>query len=379
MVSRFKVSGIRKIVDISKQFNLLRRNIPTDNAFRFLVVSTTGIGDTLWGTPAIRALRKTFPQSYIGVLTNPLGFEILKENPDINDLFIFRRDVTGYFLLPGLLRQLKRKNFDTVFIFHASDRIIWPICFFTGATEIIGTYGQNKGLDFILTKALTPQNNIHGIEKRLELVKKVKASTTHLKMSIYLTNKERTVAERFLENNDLNKDDLLIGLHPGAQKPFKCWPLKNFIELGKILTEKLNCKIIVTGNAKERTIVDEVASGIRGAIHAAGELSLSETAAVIERMHVFITNDTGPMHIAFALGTQTVALFSPTDPRLCGPYNAESAVVIVKPTLCNPCIGKNCQKPFCMEQITVSEILERAESLLTINTRNYDKNTPIDH
>ncbi len=377
--SRFKISGIRKLVDISKQLNLLRRNIPVDNSFRFLVVSTTGIGDTLWGTPAIRALRETFAQSYIGVLTNPSGFEILKENPDIDDIFIFRREAKGYFLLPGLLKELKKKNIDTVFVFHASDRIIWPICFFTGATEIIGIDGQNKGLDFILSRALAPQDDIHGIEKRLEIVREVKAYARHLKISFYLTNKERTTAGSFLENNGINKDELLIGLHPGAQKPFKCWPSKKFIALGRILTEKLCCRIIVTGNAKERMLVDEVASGIRGAIHAAGKLSLRETAAVIEKMHVFITNDTGPMHIAFALGTPTIALFSPTDPRLCGPYNAESSAVIAKPTVCSPCIGKNCQKSFCMEQITVGEVLEKAESLLTINAGNYNKNTPIDH
>ena len=90
---------------------------------------------------------------------------------------------------------------------------------------------------------------------------------------------------------------------------------------------------------------------------------MRETAALIEKMNIFITNDTGPMHIAFALKTPTVALFSPTDPGICGPYRDEKPIVIEKPKTCTPCIGKKCDQPICMEQITVEEVIEAAESL----------------
>jgi len=86
---------------------------------------------------------------------------------------------------------------------------------------------------------------------------------------------------------------------------------------------------------------------------------------LIEKMNLFITNDTGPMHIAYALKTPAIALFSPTDPELCGPYKAQGKFkTIYKPVTCNPCIGKSCNAPECMKQITIEEVLESAEFLL---------------
>ncbi|MEK6673086.1 MAG: glycosyltransferase family 9 protein [Nitrospirota bacterium] len=330
-----------------------------------MVVSTTGIGDTLWGTPAIKALRETFPDAYICVLTNPAGFEVLKGNPDIDDILIFIQGSFGYLSCIGLLTQLRKKNIATAFIFHSSDRIIWPLCFFSGAVNIIGIEGQSKGLDFILTKTIKLQDNIHGIETRLRLVKQVGAKNASRTISIYLADREREAAVRFMESNGIKKENSsIIGFQPGAQKPFKCWPQENFIEAGNILVKSLGCKIIVTGDSSERELVDEIASGIKGAVPAAGKLSIRETAAIIEKMNLFITNDTGPMHIAFALKTPTIALFSPTDPRLCGPHHADRVAIISKPITCNPCTGKKCLNPVCMEQIEVKEVVESAKVML---------------
>lgn len=307
--TKFKNYAIKSIITLAKQLNFPKRNIQAAPS-RFLVISTTGIGDTLWGTPAIRALKETYPGCYIGVLTNPSGFQVLKENPNIDDFFIFERGFNGFLKLPGLIKSLRQRKFEVAFIFHASDRIIWPICFFTGASEIIGICGQSKDLDFILTSAIDSQKDIHGIETRLKLVQNVGASTIDRAVSIQLTGKDREMAKRFLKKNNINEDSLLIGLHPGAQKPFKCWPSKNFIAVGNILADKLRCKIIVTGDASEKALAQGIASKIKGATSVAGRFSLRETAAIIEKMDIFITNDTGPMHIAFALKTPTIALFS---------------------------------------------------------------------
>lgn len=363
LIKKTKNGFIKAVIFLSDKL-LLNKRFSSATPKRFLVISTTGIGDTLWGTPAIRALKETYPECYIGVLTNPSGFQVLKGNPNIDDFSVFERGFNGFLKLPGLIKSLRKKYFEVAFIFHASDRIIWPICFFTGASEIIGICEQSKDLDFILTSAIDSQKNIHGIETRLKLVQNVGASTIDRAVSIQLTGKDREMAKRFLKNNNINEDSLLIGLHPGAQKPFKCWPSKNFIAVGNILADKLRCKIIVTGDASEKALAQGIASKIKGAISSAGRLSLRETAAIIEKMDIFITNDTGPMHIAFALKTPTIALFSPTDPKLCGPYNVESATVIAKPPLCDPCIGKKCYNPFCMEQITVEGVIVKAESRL---------------
>ncbi len=365
VIKKAKISAIKSIIALSRRCNFPKKHFPHSVPSKFLIISTTGIGDTLWGTPAIRALKETYPESYIGVLTNPLGYELLKENPNIDELFIFRRGVGGFFSLPAILKALRGKKFNIAFIFHASDRTIWPISFLTGAAEIIGIEGQNKELDFVLTRRLAPQNNIHGIEARLNLINLIGAETSNKTISIYLTGKDRDTAERFLKNTGITQGSLLVGLHPGAQKPFKCWPQENFITLGNILTERFKCRIIITGDSQEKALAQEVAVRIKGAISVAGRLSLRGTAAIIEKMCLFITNDTGPMHIAFALKTPTIALFAPTDPELCGPHEALGKIkVISKLKVCDPCIGKKCKAPKCMEQITVSNVLGSVDLLL---------------
>ncbi len=355
-----KILLIRGLVSFFNALGL-KKNLYSISPKRFLIVSTTGIGDTLWGTPAIRALKEGYKDGYISVMTTDTGAELLKENPYIDRVFIFRR---GKILsLFGLIRDLRKERFEMAFIFHASDRIIWPLVFFSGVSEIIGMIGQNKGLDFILTRGIR-QEAVHGVEMRLRLIREAGVYNSESASTIYLTGEERKRGQEILEEMGFHETSLIIGLHPGAQKPFKCWPLRNFVETGNRLVKDLGCRIVVTGGNKERRLCEELASKITGAVSVAGITSLRETAAIIERMSLFITNDTGPMHMAFALETPTIALFSPTDPVLCGPYNAKSAVIIKKPIICSPCIGKGCSTPVCMEQITAYEVIDAAESLL---------------
>ena len=365
--NKIKVRLIRTLITICGR--LRKRPAAVVTSGRFLVVSTTGIGDTLWGTPAISALRKKYPEGYIGVLTNPAGAEILKDNPAISEIFTFRRGMGGFFRLPLLVESLIKKRLDKVFIFHASDRIIWPICFLTGSSEITGFKGQSKDMDFILTNTVEADPAVHCIENRFRMLAAAGVVQEDESLELFLDREEDEEARHFLKANNIGDGELIVGLHPGAQKPFKCWPAKNFIEAGNMLHSKLGCRIVITGDAGERQIAGQVASGIDGAISSAGSISLRGTAALIKRMSLFITNDTGPMHIAFALKTPVIALFSPTDPALCGPYRADKAVVIAKKATCVPCVGKKCYNPKCFELITPQEVIAAAEGLLkqTIN------------
>ncbi len=369
-IPQFKNSVIKKIITLSQQLNLPRRNPCKAVPSRFLVVSTTGIGDTLWGTPAIRALKETYPESYIGVLTRNPGFNLLQENPNIDEIFIFNRGFSGIFSLPGLLKTLRQKKFEVAFIFHASDRIIWPLVFFTGAGEIIGANKDNKGLDFILTKSINQLPSLHTIENRLALVKQFGANTERRNLEVYLTDKDRNTVEKFLKGRGIDRDSLIVGLHPGAKDVYRRWPSKNFAVLGSALIEKLKCKIIVTGSKNEKTLVNHISSKISGSIPVAGDLSIRESAALIEKMALFITNDTGPMHIAFALGIPTIGLFSPSYPDQSGPYKATGKYIIIKKQeTCIPCIYKNCCNPLCMEQIKTEEVIAAAEFLLNIEVK----------
>tara|TARA_B100000315_G_scaffold8981_1_gene8838 strand:- start:12125 stop:13231 length:1107 start_codon:yes stop_codon:yes gene_type:complete len=358
---------IKAIVSLSKALNLPERNY-TYKPNRFLIVTPAGVGDTLWATPAIRALKETYPESYLGVLVTKTGSELLKGNPDIDELFIFKRSFKGFFSLPKLLKILRQRKFTVALMFHAWDRMVWLICYFTGAGEIIGFKGtRGKRLDFILTKGITISDDInHWIDKYLSLVKELKAFTSKKCIDIYLNNDDRIAVKKYFNDCGGCNDSLMVGLHPGGRHVYKLWNQRSFIQAANALVEKFNCKVIITGSAEEKMLDDKIASKIKNAISVAGVFDIRETAALIERLDLFITNDTGPMHIASALKTPTIALFSPTNPLGCGPYYCETASVIAKPKPeeCKPCTGSKCVTPTCMEQITVKEVIAEAEVLL---------------
>jgi lipopolysaccharide heptosyltransferase II len=327
----------------------------------FLIVSTTGLGDTLWATPAIKALKSSFPQCTLSVLTSPIGEEILKHNPYIDQLYVLKRSTLTSFLL--LFFTLRRKKVEIALIFHASQRPVLPFCLLIGASQIIGTEKINKGLDFLLTKRL-PLLQIHEIERRLNIASAVGATARDTPLlELHLSGEDEKRAAAFLKMKNVPSYLPLIGIHPGAKDAFKQWPAELFAELGSRLNAHFGSQIIITGTKEEKTLVESIASSIPGSIALIGELSLRPLAALIKNMSLFISNDTGPMHVAFAMQIPTIGLFAPTDFKLCGPYLSPRAFVIQKSRTCTPCLRKKCKDPLCLLQISVDEVFENALNL----------------
>lgn len=313
----------------------------------FLIVSTTGLGDTLWGTPAIRALRQSYPEAYIGCLTSRLGSEVLKNNPYLSELLVFENSHSLF----KLFFQLKNRQWGTALLFHASQRSILPLCASLGIQRRIGTQGLQKGLDDLLTQAL-PWTSGHEIERRIDLVRAVGAQPSSYDIDFFIQESDRTAAREIIP------EERVIGLHPGAKDRFKQWPLEHFIKVGKRLKEELGCTIVVSGAASEKALVESICQQIEGARAVIEPLSIM--AGILEKLSLFITNDTGPLHLALAMRTPTIALFTPTDPAICGPYHNESAQVIQAQPTCFPCLKKRCRDPFCLRQIGPDEVISAA-------------------
>lgn len=332
--------------------------IRTNQGMRFLIVSTTGLGDTLWGTPAIRALREAHPDAYIGVLTSALGKQVLQNNPHINEFFVIKEP--PFLSLLQLFPKLVQRKIATVLAFHTSQRPTLPFCALIGAGRIIGSEKINKDLDFLLTDRLETQH-IHEIERRLTIVEAATGVKADSKSMEFFP-----APEDHQKADDLLPPGLVVGLHPGAKDRFKQWPPSHFIAIGNKLKEELGCTIVVTGTPAEKSLVQHVAQSIEGAIGIYEGLSIAGLGALISRLSLYITNDTGPLHIACATQTPTIALFTPTDPFLCGPYYAPHVTVVQKKPTCFPCIKKKCGDPFCMLQISPSEVIEMALNKLGV-------------
>lgn len=330
-----------------------RRFIPVNKKTgSVLIVSTTALGDTLWGTAAIENIRRTYPGIYLAVLTSPVGIEVLKGNPHINQLYCLKEPVLHSFF--SLWKTLYQERFETVLVFHASQRLTLPLCALLGAERIIGTAGINKGLDELLTDPL-PNHHQHEIVRRLKVAERFGAITTTETLSFYL-QPEELLPERL--------KGLTIAIHPGSKDAFKRWPADRFIEVGRRLKKELDCEILITGNEVEKPLMEAIAAQIPGAQVYETNTTLRSFAALLSQLDLLISNDTGPVHLACALKTPVVAIYSSTDPALCGPHLAEKAIAIARRATCDPCLKRKCRQPFCFLQIGPEEVVTAAKKLL---------------
>jgi len=327
---------------------------------RYLIVSTTGLGDTLWGAPAIKSLKLSQPKAYIALLTSPIGQEIFKHNPYIDRIYIFKKSLFSQIRLIYTLRQAK---IQTALIFHISQRPAIPLSIFGGASHLIGSQNMNKGLDFLLNIIL-PLTPIHEIKRRLNIIVKTGARELSHHLELF-TSPEDDVIDSFLQKHQLSLETPLIGIHPGAKDSFKRWPARLYIEVADRLQKTLGYQILLSGNASEKLLTEEIASGLPGAL-LCNDLPVRSFSLLLKKLKLFITNDTGPMHLAFAMNTPTVALFGPTNPTLCGPYMATNVTIIKKQLTCTPCLRKKCKDPFCLLQISPEEVYKAAIDLILV-------------
>jgi ADP-heptose:LPS heptosyltransferase len=318
---------------------------PRTEKRRILIVSTTALGDTLWGTPAIESLRQSFPNAFLGVLTSSIGKEVLKTNPSIDKIHLLQS-------IFSLWKTLYKEQYDTILIFHSSQRIVLPLCSVLGARTIIGTTGMHKGLDSLLTDPM-PSIYEHEIIRRLRMVEKI-GGQIHTEKLFFFPEHQ----------SDHKYTGKWIAIHPGSKDGFKRWPAKHFAEVGKILQNKTGCRILITGTKEERPLMEEIASEIPGAELIDPSLSLHAFAHVLNQMELLISNDTGPVHLASAMNRPVIALYASTDPHLCGPHKAMNAIALAKAPTCTPCLKRKCRLPFCLLQISPREVAESALSLL---------------
>lgn len=318
---------------------------------QILVVATTALGDTLWATPVLQNIKEQNPHSYLGVLTSPIGKEILKNNPYVDKLFVMEEPLSKHFF--KLRKELYKHEFDTVLLLHASQRLTLPLVSLIGASRILGTAGINKGLDSLLTHKL-PNHQQHEITRRLQIAEAIGINPAVETLSIFLTDQE------FLPP----RKGKWIAMHPGSKDSFKRWPIDNFIRLGKLIKENHHCEILITGTQSEREMMKKIAENIPGAHLDEPNRSLREFAALLNQMDLLISNDTGPVHLACALNRPVVAIYASTDPKVCGPHKAENATVVSRRAACDPCLKRKCRLPFCFMQISPEEVYDSLKSKL---------------
>ena len=357
MPNPISLAAIKAVFRVIKFFD--KRNTPFDkqNISNILVINTTAIGDTLLSTPALRAIRKGFPSVYVAVLVSKPAKEILLENKYINELIDYQPRINLPYLikLPTLLKRLKSKRFDLVIALHGNDPDTAPIAYLTCASHRLGW--QESRLSFLFTMPVKMRvENEHFAEVRVGALSNIGVLPDGIELDMPLNSKDEEEAVAFLKKNYFQKG-ILAGLHPFGSKPYKWWPLDRMARAGDYLYKKYNLQLIIFGGIKERDKAIEMSSMMEAKpLIAAGELSIRGSAALIKKCRLFITTDSGPMHIAQAMRTPTIALLWSTSTQTC-PVNQDSIV------LYGNCSNKDKSPTLCTDKILVEDVNNAAAKL----------------
>ncbi len=358
---------------------MLKKNI--------LIINPFGIGDILFTTPLIRAIKVQIPDSFLGFWCNERARPILENNPYIDKIFFLSRgDLKKVFKkskLEGiskflfLLKELKNYRFNLA-VDLSLDYKYSLILKFLRVRERIGYNYRNRGR--FLTKKIDIEGyeGKHVIEYYLELLKFLDIIPKDRYLELNLKEADKIWAKEFLENFGVKEGDLLIGVIPagggswGREAMFKHWPKERFAELADILIENFNAKIIILGDKLEKEICQRVSDLMHyKSINAFNKsTSLNEFVALIDRCSIIITNDGGPVHISVARKIKTVSIFGPVDEKVYGPYPLSQDHIVIKKDLpCRPCY-KKFRVPFCsynrecLNSISVKEVFEAVVNLL---------------
>ena len=338
---------------------------------RILAISSTGIGDALFSTPAIRALRQAYPRAHITGMFRARYLDLFRNNPHVDDVIAYSGK---YRRLPGTIRALRRGGFEVAAILHGNDPDIIPLAYLSGARFVVRIPNDSTRFRFLLSNAgRTPENNVipgqHALQMRLRIAGLLGAATDDRRMVLLVDPAAARAVGAYLEARGVRSGDPLVGVQVGASTVSRMWFGEQFAGLGRrLLAADPAIRIAITGSPAERaycqTVADAVGGGQRVLV-TAGDLTLPQVAALVNRLAVLVAADTGTLHMAVALGRPAVALYAMADSRVTGPDPADRRYrVIQKWRTCDPCYGKACPFPLCMQNITVDEVEAAVRDLL---------------
>jgi len=346
-----------------------------------LLIRLDHLGDLVLTTPAIRSLKTEFPQAVVTMVVKQWSFEVIKNNPHIDKIIIFNPfwtippqegtrtvGVTGIY---QLIRKLRREDFDLAVDFKGDFRNIL-ISYLSGAKRRISYAIRGGG--FLLTDGVPYELRIHEIDKNLKLLTPLGINSGDNNMELYVDDEDVATVERIFAQKRIDSKRRTIAVHYGGASQYKCWDVEKFVALAEELTKDGSTNVLIFGGYYERKTFHGEEKPGKGIFIMPG-LTVCQMAAAFKKCDLLVCNDSGPMHIGFAITTPTVAIFGPTFFDRFGPKDLKKNRVIHPHLSCNPCwhpdtpIG--CFQKRCLKSIDVEEVLTAIEQLdQTIRTES---------
>ena len=334
---------------------------------RILIVNVNWFGDVLFSTPAIRAIRMTYPDSTLVCLVPPRCADILKNNPYLNEVMVVHDRVSFYAWFEHLriILQIRKYRFDTAIFFHRSKTKVW----WTWAAGVRERAGyQAPGRTWLLTRACPkPAAPMHKIDYFLNLLKFLGISHDGRAPDFYPCVGARSELEELLKINGLTAHSPYAVMHVGGNWNLKRWPESHFVEWAKRMLKKYSWRIILCGTLKEETLANRIGSHFENkeVISFCGKTSIDTLALLLKNAQVVLSNDSGPIHLAASQGAKIVGLFGPTSPDLTGPVSRGLSAIQRKDVGCEiPCYYRSCDHRICMDWLTPEEVFENTVKLL---------------
>ncbi len=334
---------------------------------KILVRAPNWVGDGVMSTPALAVLRSHFTEAEITVLAKPAVAALLSNHPDIDRIIVYEKHgkdagLFGFFRLAFRLRQ---EQFDLAFLIHNAFEAALLVTL-AGIPQRVGYDTDRRG--FLLTRTLSKKNApVHQGEAFSALVSLVGASLPKKPPMLLIKEEELALVWKRLEAVGISKSDRIIGIHPSsATGPAKQWIPDRFAEVADRLSE--GSKIVILGGPNDRAVNETVLRMMKQKGWLL-DLSLREMIVLIWLCDLCITNDSGPMHIASALGIPYIALYGSTDPLASFPAasfpGGKSGRKIYHQVNCSPCWLAACPvNHHCMTAISVQEVLQTVEELI---------------
>lgn len=324
-----------------------------------LIIKPGAIGDLLQLTPAIRVLHDKYPRARISVLVSSVATAALfLHNPHVHEAIVFdKRGVhRSLFSLAKLWLRLYRTRYDLVVNYQRSNLKAWFLILSAFPCRVL-VYHKARG------------RTIHAVLNHIETLAPLGVDPSTVDQHLEFepgAEAAQFAADLFSSSGLAGKP--VVALNPGASNRIKCWSPRRFARLGDRLMTELGVGVVVVGGADERDLAEAIVSGMKyPPLDLVGRTTLPQLGAVLKCCTTIVTGDTGPLHMATAVGTPAVALFGAINPERTGPVGEGHRVIRHQEVPCVPCVADRCVNPVimeCMKKITVEEVFNAVEEML---------------
>jgi heptosyltransferase-2 len=343
---------------------------------KVLIRSANWVGDTVMSLPAIASIRHGFPQAEIAILAKPWVAEIFRNHPIVDRVILYQsqgihQGIQGKW---RLAKELKKEYFDLAVLLQNA----FEAAFISFLARIPRRAGYDTdGRRFLLTDSVTcsPKiKDLHQIDYYLRLIQSLGFPSTEPTPLIKISQEQQQEANRLLNSLGVKEMEEVVGIGPGATYgSAKQWFPERYGKLAEKIGKDFGSRVLIFGSREDKDVGVQVSHHSRAPlINLTGLTTLSEAMALIARCRLFITNDSGLMHVAAALRTPVIALFGSTNSRKTGPKGGFCRI-ISKPLSCAPCMKPECPEDRkCMDLISVEDVYEEVNKIW-----EWGKGTPL--